>query len=691
MKRVDATAQRALILTKIGRDSAVAQSLLREVGVDSVVCRSVDDLVIQLKAGAAMALVAEEAVQSANITKLADWLGDQPSWSDFPIILLSVHGGGPERNPMAQRWAQVLGNVTVIERPFHPTTLAAAVSSAARARYRQYEARARADALHESEQRLRTALSAAALGTWSMAHPSRQLTTSPACRTHFGFAPDADLPYDDFVACIHADDLTRVLAAVEHALISGDDYAIEYRTVWPDGSVHWIDVRGTVMRDEAGVVTGLSGVTADISGRKSADLERENLLYDLAQERAALSHLNATLEERVAQRTSELMREVAAREQAQEQLRQAQKMESIGQLTGGVAHDFNNLLMAVMAALNLLRKRVPETPQTKSLIQSAIQAAERGASLTQRLLAFARQQDLQTRAVEVNELVLGMRDLLERSLGPRFQLVIDVQPGCPAAEVDANQLELAILNLVINARDAMPDGGQIKVEAVRQHVPHHDGMKPGTYCAIRVADTGTGMDEATLKKAVEPFFSTKAVGKGTGLGLSMVHGLAVQLGGGFKLDSALGQGTTATIFVPFAGRRAEHNGRSSTTVAPAVRSARVLVVDDDPLVASLTASMLDELGHSVIELHSGREALELLRTDEPIDLMMTDYLMPAMTGMELAAAARELRPHLAILLATGFAELTDSAPVDMPRITKPYGIDDLRDRLAALPGFAVPA
>ena len=683
MKRVDPHAKRVLVLAPGGRDGAVARALLSEAGVQADVCADLTTLVIELKVGAGSAIITEEALQSANITGLAGWLQDQPPWSDFPIILLARHGGGPERNPTAQRWADVLGNVTVIERPFHPTTLTAAVASAARSRYRQYEARARADELLEGEERLRTAMKAADLGAWTLNLVMSKLEVSPESKAHYGRAPDDVFDFPAFKAAVHPDDWGKIEAAVQHTLATGGDYWVVYRTLWPNGSTHWIDARGQPLRSVHGNVFGLTGVTADISARKNAEIEREKLLVALARERSALSDLNATLEERVAKRTNELMLEVAARERAQEQLRQAQKMESIGQLTGGVAHDFNNLLMAVMSALSLLRRRIPETPQTKQLIDGAIQAAERGASLTQRLLAFARQQDLKTSAVDIGKLIGGMGDLLDRSLGPRFVLTTDISPDLPPAQVDANQLELAILNLAINARDAMADGGSIDISVREETISGHPTLPSGAFLAIRVADSGAGMDEATLKKAIEPFFSTKAVGKGTGLGLSMVHGLAVQLGGGFTLESTPGAGTVATIYVPRADG-ALANVQADEKATGETPGARVLLVDDDVLVASLTAAMLEELGHTVTEVHSGAAAMELLEAGEPVDLMMTDYLMPGMTGMDLVQAARQLRPALPVLIATGFAEVSDGLPADIPRISKPYDLAALGTQLAAL-------
>jgi signal transduction histidine kinase len=472
---------------------------------------------------------------------------------------------------------------------------------------------------------------------------------------------------------------------LDRAIKSGTDYSIEYRNIWPDGSQHWVDVRARAVRRPDGSIKSLVGVSSDITARKVAEIERETLLAQLAAERTALAELTATLEQRVEQRTADLMKEVAARERAQEQLRQAQKMETIGQLTGGVAHDFNNLLMAVMGNLGLLRKRLPDDPRMHRLIDGALQGAERGASLTQRLLAFARQQDLRAVPVDLRALIQGMIDLLERSLGPRVELRLELPEGLPPARADANQLELAVLNLAINARDAMPDGGSIDIKVAEYQATGDLALNSGRYLKLSLIDTGKGMTPEILKRAIEPFFSSKPLGKGTGLGLSMVHGLAVQLGGALQLSSAVGKGTTATLLLPIATALPEAESPAHR-LQKVNRSAVILFVDDDPLIAMSTTEMLEDLGHRVIGASSGLHALDILRSEQPIDLMVTDHVMPGMTGIELAAASREVRPSLPILLATGYAELPEGAQLDLPRLAKPYHQDQLRDRLDQLLG-----
>jgi CheY-like chemotaxis protein len=278
-----------------------------------------------------------------------------------------------------------------------------------------------------------------------------------------------------------------------------------------------------------------------------------------------------------------------------------------------------------------------------------------------------------------------MSNLLERSLGPRISLRLDLPEGLPPARIDANQLELAILNLAINARDAMPDGGTIEIKVSEHQAKKDPALQPGTYLKVSVIDTGSGMTPDILKRAIEPFFSSKPLGKGTGLGLSMVHGLVVQLGGTLQLSSAVGKGTTATMVLPVATSmpKAESPALPAQKVK---RSAVILFVDDDPLIALSTTEMLEDLGHRVIGASSGRHALDILKSEQPLDLMMTDHVMPGMTGLELAAASREVRPALPILLATGYAELPEGAQLDLPRLAKPYHQDQLRDRLDQLLG-----
>jgi CheY-like chemotaxis protein/two-component sensor histidine kinase len=352
-------------------------------------------------------------------------------------------------------------------------------------------------------------------------------------------------------------------------------------------------------------------------------------------------------------------------------------------LTGGVAHDFNNLLMAVIGNLDLLRKRYSDDSRAQRLIGGALEGAKRGAALTQRMLAFARRQDLKTSSADLAALLHGMEDLLDRTLGPQIELAFDIAADLPPAKVDPNQLELAILNLAINARDAMPEGGTIRIKLDRAAPTADSRLRDGEYLRLQLADSGSGMDQATLKRAIEPFFSTKELGKGTGLGLSMVHGLIVQLGGRLELKSTAGKGTTAILWLPIAeeqpieARRSEQGAQSS-------RSATILVVDDDPLVAMSTVDMLEDLGHTVIEASSADQALMILENGQPIDLLLTDHAMPGMTGIELAKIARSKRPAMPVLLATGYSDLPAGQKIDVPRLSKPYMQNELREQIDRL-------
>ncbi|WP_088342725.1 MULTISPECIES: ATP-binding protein [Rhodomicrobium] len=397
--------------------------------------------------------------------------------------------------------------------------------------------------------------------------------------------------------------------------------------------------------------------------------------------RDVLARSREELERLVAERTRE-------REVALAQLHEAQKLETIGQLTGGVAHDFNNLLTPVMGNLDMLRRRIPaDDPRSQRLVENALQATSRAATLVQRLLAFARRQDLQPRAVDVSELLRGLEDLVTRSIGPTVTVAVMAAPDLPAAKVDPGQLELAILNLAINARDAMPNGGSLTIEASFPETRSARRQWPmeGRFIRISVADTGTGMDAQTLQRAVEPFFSTKGVGKGTGLGLSMVHGLAAQSGGTLNLSSTPGVGTRAELWLPVADEEAAASEQLQIDSVPAARPATVLLVDDEELVRIGTAEMLLDLGYSVIQAGSGVEALGVLRSgDTEVDMIVSDHLMPGMSGADVVREARSLRPELPALLVTGYTNLAQGPGAELPRLTKPFRQAELASRIADL-------
>jgi signal transduction histidine kinase len=421
--------------------------------------------------------------------------------------------------------------------------------------------------------------------------------------------------------------------------------------------------------------------------RKTRELELLNAeLEKRVQARTAeIAQANAELERRVEERTRE-------REAALAQVHEMQKMESLGQLTGGVAHDFNNLLMVILGNLELLRRRVPDEARLVRLIDGAMQGAERGATLTKRMLAFARRQELKPETLDVAKLFGSMEEMLRRSLGPSIDITTVFHDGLPAIRVDPNQLELALLNLALNARDAMPLGGRLAVIARRMSAqPGTPGLNPGDYVCVSVRDSGTGMDQLTVRRATEPFFTTKGAGKGTGLGLSMVDGLAAQSGGAMRILSRLGEGTTVELWLPVSERVADDVVQTAAILPDDGSRWRVLFVDDDQLISMATVAMLEDLGHSVVEASSAQAALDILRERTDIDVVITDHAMPGMTGTELARQIRSTWPHLPVILATGYADLPNDEDLGWPRLSKPYQQNALAAAIARAFELAQPS
>ena len=462
---------------------------------------------------------------------------------------------------------------------------------------------------------------------------------NPAFKRMLGHDPE-ELLKRPFADLIHPDDLPAAAAVVKALQEGQPTVSFEDRLRHADGSWRWIEWTA-VPEGELFYATG-----RDIT----------------AQKRAAADLL-----------------------QAQEALRQSQKLEAMGQLTGGVAHDFNNLLTPIVGSLDLLQRRGLGGERERRLIDGALQSAERAKTLVQRLLAFARRQPLQASAVDISALVNGMAELVASTSGPQIRITTDVASDLPAAFADPNQLEMAILNLAVNARDAMPDGGTLTVAAARERIEagHRSKLKPADYIRLSVSDTGAGMDEATIARAVEPFFSTKGIGKGTGLGLSMVHGLASQLGGALGISSKPGLGTSVALWLPVSETPAEAPERQAELAPGPSAIGTALLVDDEELVRTSTADMLADLGYEVVEAVSGEEALRIVERGTRIDLLVTDHLMPGMTGTDLARAFKERYPGTPVLLVSGYAEAEGMAP-DLARLTKPFRQADLAASLASL-------
>ena len=416
---------------------------------------------------------------------------------------------------------------------------------------------------------------------------------------------------------------------------------------------------------------------------------------DLFRKTRQLESLNAELERRVADRTAELAAANAdlemkveartrEREAALAQVAEMQKLESLGQLTGGLAHDFNNLLMVVMSSLELARKHAKGDDRLTGWLSRAMEAAGRGAALTKRMLAFARRQDLKPETVVLSDVVNGMVEMMSHSLDPTVRIAVDLPSDLPAIRIDRNQFELALLNLGLNARDAIPSGGVLSITARatdESGIP--DKLTPGSYVRLSVTDTGVGMDAVTLKRAAEPFFTTKPVGKGSGLGLSMVHGLTLQSGGEMRIVSKPNEGTTVSLWLPVAADQISTEPKCHAPDGGRTSGYRILLVDDDPLILVSTADMLRELGHEPIETYSAAQALETLNAGALPDLAILDYAMPGMTGLRLAERIRERYPTLPLLLATGYSDSVTTT-IDLPTLDKPYSIVELARQISLL-------
>ncbi|QDM41178.1 ATP-binding protein [Altererythrobacter sp. TH136] len=831
--------ERAIVLAPLGRDAAVATAVLAEAGLDAAAVADVPGFVAALREGAGFAIVTEDALRGSDLRAVAEFLAEQAEWSDFPFIVLTARGGGIERNPAASRLLEMLGNVTFLERPFHPTSLVSLARSARRARLRQYEARRRLEEIREGQERMSLALSAGRLGSWSFHLATGDLTTSPEGKAHYGRAPDEPLTLEDLRDAIHPDDLPRWEQAVAGSVESGRDLDIEYRCIWPDRSLHRVKINGRIERDAADVAVRIVGVSQDVTSARATEHRRAALLalgdglrnkleptemtflaaeilsttlgvsragygiIDPAAETITIERdwnqpgtrsiagvlqfrdygsyieelkrgetvvvADARLDPRTADTASELeaiharsfinmplidhnnfvallflnhehvrewtpaelafVRDVADRthaaverrvaeqalaslaenleqqvdertresEAAQEQLRQSQKMEAVGQLTGGLAHDFNNLLMGVSGALDLIgrrakQERFAEIPKYLEMAEGGI---ARAAGLTHRLLAFSRRQTLDPKPTDLKSVVANLADFLQRSVGPSISVTVQHQMTLWPTLIDQNQFENALLNLCINARDAMPDGGEIVIETENRTVDQTgsaaDAPEPGDYVRITVSDTGTGMAADIIERAFDPFYTTKPLGEGTGLGLSMVYGFVRQSGGHVRIESQVGEGTAVHLYFP----RSEH--REAIATAPSRQERRdqpnrgetVMIVDDEVLIRTLVAESLEELGYRTIQASDGVQALGMIGDASGIDLLITDVGLPnGLNGRQLADAARTRRPDLNVLFITGYAENTvfGDAPLDggMHLLTKPFELGELARRVSEL-------
>ena len=601
---------------------------------------------------------------------------EDASLRDLPIVMLSARAGDDAKVEGLDAGAD-----DYLTKPFSARELlarVAAVIAMARLRREAAEAVSASEAkAREQAERVQLALDAGAIiGTWVWNVQTNHFAGDERFARSFGLDPArcrAGLTLDDVLASVHEEDRETVEAEIGEALQRGGPYRSEYRVRQHDGVFRWIEANGRVDHDEDGAPLRFPGVLIDIEHRRAIE--------------AALRELNQQLESRV-------QLAIEQREQAEEALRQSQKMEAVGQLTGGIAHDFNNLLTAISGSLQMLETRLAQgrLDTVPRYIDAAQGATKRAATLTQRLLAFSRRQTLDPKPTNLNRLISDMEELVRRTTGPNIEVQVVGATGLWSVLIDQNQLESALLNLCINARDAMPDGGRLTIETANRSLDANAGterdLPPGLYVSLSVTDTGIGMSKETIGRIFEPFFTTKPLGQGTGLGLSMIYGFVRQSNGQIRVHSELGKGTTMSLYLP------RHQGEptDSETARKGMEGFEngygetVLVIDDEPFVRLLMVDALEDAGYRVLEAADGPGGLKILQSDTRIDLLLTDVgLGGGMNGRQVADAGRASRPKLKVLFITGYAEsvVVGNGHLDpgMQVITKPFAIDALANRV----------
>ena len=641
--------QRIILADDNGDLRTYIQRLLEEQGYEVQALSSGEQALAAVRLNKPDLLVTDVMMPGLDGFGLLEAIRGDAGLRDLPVIFLSARAGEE-----AKVEGLDLGVDDYLVKPFSTRELLARVSAnIAMARVR----REAAETVAAAEARAARVLAQMTEGYVLLDHEFRIVEINDE-----GLRMDGR-PREAFVGKSHWDlwpgSETGAQGRLYQQVMSKDDPgSAEVRYEWPDGRSAWMEI------DAFPVPDGVAIFYRDISARKLAE--------------EALRELNATLEKRVDERTRDLVT-------AEEALRQAQKMEAMGQLTGGVAHDFNNLLTPIVGALDMLQRRGVGGEREQRLIGGAVQSAERAKTLVQRLLAFARRQPLQPTAVDIAKLMADIADLIASTSGPQIRVSIEAPEDLRFARADHNQLEMALLNLSVNARDAMPNGGTLRISATNAEVRPGDalGLAPGGYVRLSVSDSGSGMDEATLARATEPFFSTKGVGKGTGLGLSMVHGLASQLGGALRIQSRKGVGTNVELWLPISDESPGSVVASANQASAATPAGVVLLVDDEELVRTSTAEMLEDLGYVVVEAGSSEEAVNKLREGLRPDVLITDHLMAGMNGTDLARLVRSEHPGVKILILSGYAEVEGVAP-DLARLTKPFREAELAECLGNL-------
>lgn len=534
--------------------------------------------------------------------------------------------------------------------------------------------------LKESEARFRLVAETAPVMLWMGDTEGKCVYLNAALRDFWGLTPEGITSFD-WNMTLHPDDKQKLVEPFERGMRNQTGFSTEARFRRRDGSIRLVHTDARPRFGAGGEFLGMIGVNVDITDSRRVE--------------DALRDLNATLEQEARERTEQLRLQ-------EEELRQAQKMEAVGQLTGGIAHDFNNLLQVIVGNLEILERNLaPAEGRLRRAAENAMIGAQRAATLTQRLLAFSRRQPLAPKPIKVNDLVTEMSELLYRSLGETIAVETVLAAGLWRTEADPNQLESALLNLAVNARDAMPEGGKLTIETANAHIDEgyaarQAEVSPGQYVLVCVSDTGLGMDKLTIERAFEPFFTTKEPGKGTGLGLSQVYGFVKQSGGHVKVYSEIGQGTTVKIYLPrLQGEELRPEALATSTVPEGSREETILVVEDDDDVRAYSVEILRELGYRVLEAHDGPSALQVLERQSQVALLFCDVVLPGgWTGAQTVEQARALRPNLKVLFTTGYARnaIVHHGRLDpgVNLVTKPFTFAELaakvRDVLDAPPG-----
>ncbi len=649
-----------LISAPYGNDASSVATLLGQHGYHTAICPALEDVAEAIDGEAGVILVTEEALR-ADLGPLHRALEAQPAWSDIPFVLLTGRQAGRAmgHETLRRRLPDSALNVVLLERPLSAESLTSAIASAMRARQKQFEIRDQLSELAKERTQLSTLLDALPVGIAFINSDGATRLANPEFLRFLptGITPsrlaDGEMRWEGYEE--DGSRIRRDRFVTPRALSGESIQGIEFLHHPAGGDSVWTRVSGIPLRDGSGHVTGAISVIVDIDDQKRG----QAALADAAQK------LEALVAERTAELTDALARleaEAEERARAEEALRQSHKMEAVGQLTGGIAHDFNNMLTGVTGAIDVLRRRIAtgRLDDLERFMDAASNSAQRAAGLTSRLLAFSRRQSLDSRATDINMLIASLEDLLRRTMSERIVVSTSLADNLPAAIVDMNQLESAVLNLAINARDAMPDGGTVHVETGFAHLDHgacasQPDLEPGDYVTVTVSDTGIGMDAATLGKVFEPFFTTKPIGQGTGLGLSMVYGFVNQSKGCVTIESKEGEGTAVSIFLPVAGSAA-----TSEEAAPAAvhygDGETVLLVEDDASVRMLVSDVLGELGYKAVEAAEPYAAIRLLESGARFDLMITDVGLPSMNGRQLADIARQHLPNLPVLFITAYAQ-----------------------------------